>query len=194
MTSTILEWRDIDLWHLWLNNNRLFHASYVTAPLLHHWTSTQISSFGFQSNPVLTCRNQQIRKCLNHPSQSKWNLNWIWPIHSNWCIWLGHWSNCKWIIRVHVKAASDCVWIVCMHAFHFDKVIPMCEWWWCLIVRACNLNACLLVSGSSAHQAFSRKFFSDIVNSLYHSYTTNERHAMTKTSLQFTEQETVLPL
>ncbi len=79
------------------------NASYVTAPLLHHWTSTQISSFGFQSNPVLTCPNQQIRKCLNHPSQSKWNLNWIWPIHSNWCIWLGYWSNCKWIIRVHVK-------------------------------------------------------------------------------------------
>ncbi len=55
---------------------------------LLHCTCAVLSSFGFQSDQVFTCPLGRITKGINHPLRSDRNFNPIWPIQSDWRVYM----------------------------------------------------------------------------------------------------------
>ncbi len=97
---------------LFTRKNSFFRASYVITLFLRHCTCAVLSSFGFQSDQVFTCPLIRITKGIKHPLRSDRNFNQIWPIQSDWCVYMTFFIPIVLLVllrsdyRVHVNAAN----------------------------------------------------------------------------------------
>ncbi len=84
---------------LFTRKNSSFRASYVITLFLRHCTCAVLSSFGFQSKQVFTCPLVLITKGINHPLRSGRNFNQIWPIQSDWRVYMQlFYSDCALVL------------------------------------------------------------------------------------------------